>query len=44
MNNMFDARNMNNFKCESFLIIQDLLQVYVTNNLSSSLAVIKQRG
>jgi len=44
MNNMFDARNMNSIKYESFLVIQDLLQVYVTNKLSSSLAVIKQRG
>jgi hypothetical protein len=41
MNNMFDARNMNNIKYEPFLVIQDLLQVYVTNKLSSSLAVIK---
>jgi len=30
---MFDARNMNSIKYESFLIIQDLLQVYVTNKL-----------
>jgi len=44
MNNMFAARNMNNIKYESFLVIQDLLKVYVTNKLSSSLAVIKQRG
>jgi hypothetical protein len=43
MNNMFDARNMNNIMYESFLVIQDLLRVYVTNKLSSSFAVIKQR-
>jgi hypothetical protein len=38
MNNTLDARNMNNIKYESFLVIQDLLQVYVTDKLSSSLA------
>jgi hypothetical protein len=41
---VFDARNMNSIKYELFLVIQDLLQVYVTSKLSSSLAVIKQRG